>query len=285
MNNIITAIAERIKAEHRKHPDIDWEYIAASKIYQSFIDTGNSTQEKNEPQLYGDEVENCNIAQHENISVLLNQRYIFTENIDVWGKKGMEVVFSKTHDEDSDNWYKVYYYGGLPFKIMKKKIRRWIKNGYLKLASKQYDFSEVDSVTNIEYNCDEAPVKKENASRDVITEDDVVKGLLRYHDKLYGDNTDTLCDTTNKNEDTVSNIIHNSDSEPSVNDKIIIDTEVYYTCLKDNKWFKKNNQIGFKEIPELPNMMEVNILNGNRFFLKSCAIKQMIANREIDTPF
>lgn len=146
MNNIITAIAERIKAEHRKHPDIDWEYIAASKIYQSFI----------------------------------------------------------------------------------------------------------DDVANIEHKCD---------------------------------NTDTLFDTTNKNEDTVSNIIHNSDSEPSVNDKIIIDTEVYYTCLKDNKWFKKNNQIGFKEIPELPNMMEVNILNGSRFFLKSCAIKQMIANREIDTPF
>lgn len=94
-----------------------------------------------------------------------------------------------------------------------------------------------------------------------------------------------LCDITNKDEDTVSNIIHNCDKEPSVNDKIIIDTEVYYTCLKDNKWFKKNNQIGFKEIPELPNMMEVNILNGNRFFLKSCAIKQMIANREIDTPF
>lgn len=43
MNNIISAIAQRIRDEHRKHPDIDWEYIAASKIYQSFIDTGIST--------------------------------------------------------------------------------------------------------------------------------------------------------------------------------------------------------------------------------------------------
>lgn len=170
MNNIVTAIAERIRDEHRKHPDIDWEYIAASKIYQSFID-----------------------------------------------------------------------------------------------------------------KCDEVPVKEENASRDVITEDDVVKGLLRYHDKLYGGNTDTLFDTTNKNEDTVSNIIHNSDSEPSVNDKIIIDTEVYYECIKGNNLFEKGCKMGFSYCDD--DVLKCTLHDGFTMYITEAIVKEMIANRELDTPF
>jgi len=34
---IITLITERIKSEHRKHKDIEWEQIASHKIYASLI--------------------------------------------------------------------------------------------------------------------------------------------------------------------------------------------------------------------------------------------------------
>lgn len=34
---IIAMITQRIKDEHRKHPLINWQEIAAAKIYDSFI--------------------------------------------------------------------------------------------------------------------------------------------------------------------------------------------------------------------------------------------------------
>lgn len=34
----ITAIQERIKAEHRKHSTLDWSRIAAGKVYKGFIE-------------------------------------------------------------------------------------------------------------------------------------------------------------------------------------------------------------------------------------------------------
>ena len=37
--NVIDQIAQRIRDEHRKHHDIDWETIAAHKIYNLMTDT------------------------------------------------------------------------------------------------------------------------------------------------------------------------------------------------------------------------------------------------------
>jgi len=41
----IRLIQERIKAEHKKHPHLNWELIAAAKIYSSLIKEPLITEE------------------------------------------------------------------------------------------------------------------------------------------------------------------------------------------------------------------------------------------------
>lgn len=42
----INSIADRIKSEYRKHKDLDWSYIAACKIYNSFIMKEDNDKDK-----------------------------------------------------------------------------------------------------------------------------------------------------------------------------------------------------------------------------------------------
>jgi len=43
-NSIIQSIKQRILAEQKKHPQLDWSLIAASKIYSSYIENNLKLQ-------------------------------------------------------------------------------------------------------------------------------------------------------------------------------------------------------------------------------------------------
>lgn len=372
MNNIITAIAQRIRDEHRKHPDIDWEYIAASKIYQSFIDDGNYTQDKTEPQFFGNGMKNSDmlITEDDVVKGLLKyHNKLYGDDTDTLfdtTNKSEKNVSNIIHNSDTEPSVKIKDVGFSSMKykcvisndyfkkdevielLCLKPIGEWkywetsCSSGIKQLPVNElksmldkgelinlkhnesdtvhndelsdskndiFDISEteyinVDIKINVPYICTSTETSFKCGER-IVFDHNLSMGsrIIRVCGKETGDfyvDVDLIASYIyngifipeyiygeDNNIDSAISLYLNTDKKECIDpmDKIIIDTEVYYTCLKDNKWFKKNNQIGFKKIPELPDMMEVNIINGNRFFLKSCAIKQMIANREIDTPF